>query len=275
MKRGNGEGTVYFDKAKNRWIAKVTVGYDADGRAVRRSRTARTKDEAVKKKGELLRTYWTAAALDADRLTVADYLMLWLDTYKVGQIRETTLVQYRIQAVKIAAQVGGLRLAALSPLHVRAIAKDKGQNTLKLLKGALRQAVIDGLLVKNPADGIRAPKEEHHVCAARLEDVRRVIEAARCKKPSLALILTIALYTGMRAGEICALRWSDIDGTRCTVRRTVVRCGGRTQISPPKTRRSLRTIELPESLAAEIKSYRARKAKEALKDGTPITDALF
>ena len=39
MKRGNGEGTVYFDKTKNRWIAKVTVGYTADGRAVRKSRT--------------------------------------------------------------------------------------------------------------------------------------------------------------------------------------------------------------------------------------------
>ena len=275
MKRGNGEGTVYFDRTKNRWIAKVTVGYDKDGRAVRRSRTAKTKEEAVKKKTELLKTHWTAAALDADKLTVAEYLTLWLDTYKVGQVRETTLVQYRTQASKIAAQVGGLRLAALSPLHVRAIAKDKGRNTLKLLKGALRQAVIDGLLEKNPADGVRAPKANCRVCAARLEDVLRVIEAARQEKPALSLILSIALYTGMRAGEICALRWSDIDGTRCTVRRTTVRFGGHTQVSPPKTRRSLRTIELPESLVAEIKSYRMQMVKDALKDGAPVPDALF
>lgn len=38
MKRGNGEGTVYFDKTKNRWIAKVTVGYTADGKAARLER---------------------------------------------------------------------------------------------------------------------------------------------------------------------------------------------------------------------------------------------
>lgn len=275
MKRGNGEGTVYFDRTKNRWIAKVTVGYDKDGRAVRRSRTAKTKEEAVKKKTELLKTHWTAAALDADKLTVAEYLTLWLDACKVGQVRETTLVQYRCYICKLAAQIGGLRLAVLSPMHVRAVAKDTGNNALKLLRSALRQAVTDGLIAKNPADGIRAPKEAHHVHAASLEDVQRAIEAARRQKPMLALILSIALYTGMRAGEICGLCWSDIDGTRVTIRRTTVRFGGRAQTAAPKTRRSLRAIEMPKSLAAEIKAYRAQKVRDALKDGVPVKDALF
>ena len=276
MKRGNGEGTVYFDKTKNRWIAKVTVGYDKDGRAVRRSRTAKTKEEAVKKKTELLKTHWTAAALDADKLTVAEYLTLWLDTYKVGQVRETTLMQYRRLIRKIVAQFGGLRLAALSPLHVRTIAQGTaGESALQLIKSALRQAVIDDILLKNPADGIRATKRQRHVQAARLEDVQRVIEAARERKPFLALILSIALYTGMRVGEICGLYWSDIDGTRVTIRRTTVYFGERVQTSLPKTRRSLRTIELPESLAAEIKSYRVQEVERALKNGVPVADALF
>ena len=104
MKRGNGEGTIYFDQRKNRWIAKVTVGYNAEGRAVRKSRTAKTKEEAIKKKAELLETHWTTAALDAARLTVAEYLTLWLDTCKVGQVRETTLVQYRCYICKLAAR---------------------------------------------------------------------------------------------------------------------------------------------------------------------------
>lgn len=275
MKRGNGEGTIYFDQRKNRWIAKVTVGYTADGRAVRKSRTARTKEEAIRKKSELQQTHWTSAALDADRLTVAEYLTLWLDTCKVGQVRETTLVQYRCYICKLAAQIGGVRLAALSPMHVRAVAKDADTNTLKLLKSALRQAVTDGLIAKNPADGIRASKTQRHVRAATLTDVQRAIEAARRQKPMLALILSIALYTGMRAGEICGLCWSDIDGTRVTIRRTTVRFGGCAQTAAPKTRRSLRAIEMPKSLVTEIKVYRAQKVRDALKDGVPVKDALF
>lgn len=276
MKRGNGEGTIYFDQRKNRWIAKVTVGYNAEGRAVRKSRTAKTKEEAIKKKAELLKTHWTTAALDAARLTVAEYLTLWLDTYKVGQVRETTLAQYRGHVRKIIAQIGGLRLSALTPMHVRALSKNaSGDSLLQLLKSALKQAVMDDLLPKSPADGIRAPKLHRQVSAARLEDVQRVIQAAQRDKPILALILSIALYTGMRAGEICGLYWSDIDDTRCTIRRATVRINGRTQTALPKTRRSLRTLELPQSLAAEIKAYRAQKVKDALKSGTPLADALF
>lgn len=276
MKRGNGEGTVYFDKTKKRWIAKVTVGYAANGRAVRKSRTARTKEEAIRKKSELQQAHWTSAALDADRLTVAEYLTLWLDTYKAGQVRETTLAYYKWAIRKISRQVGGLRLVALSPMHIRTIAKDvAGESTLQLIKAALRQAVIDDILPKSPADGIRAPKHRRHVCAAPLEDVQRAIEAARRQKPVLALILSLALYTGMRVGEICGLYWDDIDGTRVTIRRTTVCFNGRAQIAPPKTRCSLRTIELPESLAAAIRSYRSQKVQEALRRGVPVNDSVF
>ena len=102
-----------------------------------------------------------------------------------------------------------LKGAGKSPKTIR--------NIRAVLAAALHQRVRWGWLKQNPADIAKPPRVPHQkVHAPTTETVKKVIEAAEDRDPRLALLLMLAALTGMRRGELCALRWSDVElGARC------------------------------------------------------------
>ena len=80
------------------------------------------------------------------------------------------------------------------------------------ISAALHQGVRWGWVRANVAEMAEPPRVAHkRVSVPSLDVVRDVIEAAECRDPRLAPFLMIAALTGMRRGELCALRWSDVD----------------------------------------------------------------
>lgn len=80
------------------------------------------------------------------------------------------------------------------------------------------------------------------------------------------LAVQIALMTGMRQGEICGLRWGDVDfmGRTIWVRRAVARDGGKTYVKTPKTKSSIRDIPIADALAEVLMSrYRSMQTARA------------
>lgn len=146
-------------------------------------------------------------------------------------------------------------------LYRKKLAQNTVAGIVRLLSSALRAAQEEGLIRRNPCARVavrQAPREEQRVLTGQ--------EQARVKSAAAdagSVITLMALYTGMRLGEICALQWQDIDWSRrtVTVRRTAQRMrsageGSRTavMVGTPKTLKSRRVIPLPDFLLEMLRS---------------------
>jgi integrase len=87
----------------------------------------------------------------------------------------------------------------------------------------------------------------------------------------------VAASTGMRRGEVLALRWRDIDMDKATlqVAQVVELVGGKMTLKEPKTDRSRRTIALPARLVQELKAHRRTQAEHCLKLGVGKPELVF
>ena len=158
---------------------------------------------------------------------------------------------------------GSLRAESLRPSHVEAALgvwargnrndRERGMlssrsvsHLFSTLRTFLRWSVKMGLLVRNAADAVDPPRfERKEMRVLDAAGVARLLRAAHGSE--LQTIVAVAVGTGLRRGELLALRWSDInlDARRLTVRRSLETVKGVTRTKPPKTARSARTIALP------------------------------
>lgn len=138
-------------------------------------------------------------------------------------------------------------------------------NILRLLSISLKAAQAEGLISQDPCSRISFSQQSAQEQRVLTITEQEQIKAAAMKKGNLAVLL--AMYTGMRLGEICALQWQDIDWSRRTisVRRTAQRMqqtGESTRtavmIGTPKTNKSRRVIPLPDRLIDLLAAHQAR-----------------
>ena len=145
-----------------------------------------------------------------------------------------------------------------------------------MLSSVFTKAVQWGLVPENPCKRAEAPKaEEIDVQALEEKDVVRLLEALQDAPTQYSVITQLALLTGARRGEICALRWSDIafdDATGTgviSINRTVQNIAGRgTVFTAPKTKRSRRCIKIGPECVQLLREYRQHQRAERLRMGT-------
>lgn len=144
------------------------------------------------------------------------------------------------------------------------------QNSYTVLGSVLTFGVNMGYLAENPLRKVGNFRDVYYTPPAEklqyytAEEFLKYIAAARdavkvLNDWSYVVFFSIAFYTGMRKGEINALRWSDIEGNVIHVRRSVTQKlkGGDVE-TPPKTKSSYRDIQAPEPLLALLKEHKAR-----------------
>jgi integrase len=104
-----------------------------------------------------------------------------------------------------------------------------------------------------------APKEIRALSAA---ETRKLLEAADGDR--LEALYVLAVHTGMRQGELLALRWQDVDmeNTVVSVRRTLTRSGGRVAFGEPKTKKSRRSIRLTPQAVEALRSHLKRQLRD-------------
>lgn len=201
----------------------------------------------------------------SEPLTVGTYLGRWLDHARV-RVRAKTLDGYecliRLYALP---GLGQVPLADLDPLGLqdlygRLVARGlSGGTVLNLhlvLTQALGQATRWGLIPANPAAGAQPPRPRRPEIAMvdpALAD--RILAAVA--GTAFELPCAIAVATGMRRGEILALRWADLDADNSTAQvRSLQTAGGRQVFEEPKTRRSRRAVALPDFLRPYLERHR-------------------
>lgn len=215
--------------------------------------------------------------------TVADLLRDWLDVCKT-RLAATTVSGYEIAIRKhINPVLGRIKLSELQPLHLqRLYAKllkqglsERTVQWVHVVCGAsLKQAVKWGIINRNPADMVDAPKPKK--TQMRTIDAAEIPEFLQLMAKSVhGDIAQLALYTGLRRGELVALTWDDVDFERSClyVRRNTVRVHKESITKEPKTDASRRTVVLPLVAVALLARLRATSAGAGLvfmRKGKPV-----
>lgn len=150
--------------------------------------------------------------------------------------------------------------------RIRKVAAGTMTITHHHLKAMFNQAVEAGLLTKNPMKRVSAPKGESEARKPLEKRHIKALLAYAADKLFLGRMIRLALATGMRRGEMCALRWSDIDLDTgiIHVSRTVVRVGASEYEKKPKTAKSIRSIRMTKSLWEELKATAGSPDKHVL-----------
>lgn len=193
-------------------------------------------------------------ALEVD-LNLAQYLKYWLDLYGEEYLEASTLSQYRGMVCNhIPDALGKTRLVEITPIQVLNLLRHKSRlgyskSTVArihiILRRALGHAVRWGLLEHNPADVLPVKGTNPAAGLAYLEPaaIGPYLDAARDYR-HYPIIFT-ALQTGMRQGELLALRHRDVGEDRITVRRALKRTvDGVLYFGPPKSASSYRTVPI-------------------------------
>lgn len=294
-RRAQGEGTIFFNEQKNRWIVKIILGTKKDGRTVYRTAHCRTQSEAVERKKELLAKYSNIAQIDAEKMTVSSYLDQYLKIYKKNNVRENTYLSYRNAAGPVKELLGRIRLASLTLLHVKAMMGDlidkpgAASHGLTVLRMACRQAVEDGMLRSDPTAHIKKPRTGKNLTVITPAEFEVLVRFAADEN---RIALLIAYTTGMRPEEVLGLYWSNLNFKKAaiTVDHAVVRGeGGRAILGPPKNDSSYRTLNVPQKLIADLRQWQKEQAQRILRtpgyennslivarpDGKPMTSNTF
>jgi integrase len=214
--------------------------------------------------------------VEPSRVTVAEYLRKWIEDYARPNVAGKTFERYKqIVENDLVPVIGSISLHKLQPLQIQNFyagqlqhGRKKGEGGLsaqtvlhchRVLHKALAQAVRWNLLVANPADRVELPrvnqKEIQPIDETAAAWLMEVAQGTRLYIPIL-----IAVYTGLRRGEILALRWQDTDleSGYADVCRALEYTKERGLVfKAPKSRRGRRKVELPATLVAALVEHRA------------------
>ncbi len=235
-----------------------------------------TAEEANNKKFQALADHSKGVLFsDPARLTVGEHLQSWLTDTARYQVSEGTFERYeRTCRNHLVPFFGRLRLRELTAAHVRAFKARKieeglNPNTVGVMQGvlstALNQAVDDGLIPSNPASRVKkaVKREQAPMRSLSQEEASSLLGAAVGTRDEA--LLTLALRTRMRQGELAALRWEDVDLTdkpSITVWRSAD-TRTKTRVSTTKTGKE-RKVHIGPRTVEVLKAHRARQLEERM-----------
>lgn len=210
-----------------------------------------------------------------DSLKLDDWYEKWMNVYKYNVIRDSTKAGYNIVYKKhISPILGKFYIKDITNLQIRELIKSLDKQGYKyetknkvriLLLDMFNKAMIDDFIYKNPAKGISVKRDDHSVQVLSIEDQIAFFDC--CKGTFYDNFFVLAVSTGMRIGEIAALRWEDVDlGKKVIhVKRTLVYQKYDTDtcktfhFEPPKTKTSYRSVPINNQCEIALKKQYMQK----------------
>jgi integrase len=266
-RRGNAEGSIYR-RADGRWVAAVSLDH---GR--RKALYGKTRQEVAHKLAVALKARQDGLPLAGDRQTVGQYLTTWLESVQPS-LRPRTHERYQ-QYVTLHAlpEIGRQPLSKLAPQHLQRLYANRQEAGLSamsirhlhaVLHRALGQAARWGLVARNVADLVTPPRaERHEMQTLSPEQARAFLEAAQGDR--FHALYVLAASTGMRQGELLALRWQDVDLDRDTVQVRGSLEQGTRVIAETKTGGSRRQVALTRAGVEALRRHRRAQTEERLR----------
>ena len=264
---------------------RYTLGKDpVTGKRRTATATVRgTRKDAERELTRLLRTTDTGEHVDPSRMTVGQWLDLWLDTIRAEVSQKTHESYTEIVGCYLKPALGRARLDKLAPSQIqkaynswtRQDGKPLSPRTHRyihvILKSSLARAVEQQSLARNPADifSTRLPKiERKELTTLTVEQSAHLLEFI--KDAHIYWPVLLALTTGMRRGEILALRWKNVELDRGTLRvmESLEQTKAGLRFKAPKTDRTW-AITLPAFVIDELRHLKRVQAETLLRLGIP------
>ena len=253
MARKRIEENLAYDDGKRRYYAYFDCGTDPQGRRVRKSRMFATRQEARQALDEFARQR-EGDGPNAGCMTLGDWLAYWLEDVVRPNLASTTCYCYQcIIKNHIAPALGQIPLADLTAQRIQQyyarMMREKGLsgNSVHkhhiLLHTALKLACRQRMLAENPLDWVTPPRQRPpRQLYYTPEQLRTLFQLTR--GTGLELVVKLGGYLGLRRGEICGLRWENVDLERRIIRIRSVRttAGGTVVEKCPKTPTSIREL---------------------------------
>ena len=276
----HGGGSVYQRKSDNRWVAKFKVEETGKWKEL----YARTEKEAYAKLQQAQFEQKQGILATGPQQTVKQYLEYWLEDVHKAKVRLGTYEAYRTILNKhLIPELGSIRLQKLTAQHVQKLYAKKQKEGLSagrvrgihaVLHRALEHARRVKLVGSNICNDVELPRHvQREMQPLIIEQAMLLLQ--KVKGHHLEAVLTLALTTGMRRGELLALRWQDIDWQKRTlqVRRTLMYMAHYGfKVGEPKSAKSKRTIVLPQFVIEVLKRHRTMQLESRLQAGEEWVD---
>lgn len=284
-------GENIYKRKDGRYEGRYVVGKKQDGKTkfgyIFGHQYGEVKARLTEKKAELLSN--GNSPVKKHCKTIGEWLNYWMESELLGSVKESSYQTYiyRLNS-HILPRLGKTELCALTPRTVHAFLQelsDAGlsestiRSAYRLLSAGMRAALDEGMISKNPCKKIRIRRGEGKEQRVLSMEEQRKVELALDESGDTAAL--VGMYTGLRLGEICGLKWSDIDWDKGTiaVRRTVQRLRrGNTEsgkktllvIGSPKSYSSHRTIPVTSAILNKL-----RERLKSISHGGKLCEFIF
>jgi integrase len=296
VKRGQNEGSI-FQRRDGRWVSIVNQGWH-NGKRVRKSYYGATRKEVQDQLTRALSDIQKGLPVVSDKQTLGKHLAWWLEEVVSRKNRPSTYRSYeQLVRLHIEPALGNSRLSKLSTQQVRTFLNAKQDSGLSsrtvqylhaVLRKSLNVALKDQIVIRNVAALVDPPRVvAKEVQPLTPDEARRFLEAVQADR--LQTLITVAVSLGLRQGEALALRWQDVDFEAGTLRvryalqrvprKKATSCGkvnsvdgnrcpegpkppSEIHLVEPKSKKSRRTIDLPQVTLSALASHQMRQAEE-------------
>ncbi len=281
----------HIRKRGNKYVVVISLGRNEQGKPIQKWVSGfDTRQQAEAAASKLIHEINTGLYVDPTKLTLGEYLLMWMGNYARINVSPKTADRYE-EMIKqhIIPYLGKIILHKLHPMQIQSFysheIKDgrlKGDKPLsrrtvlhfhRVLREALHHAVQLQILARNPADAVKPPRPQYR--EIKTLDAQQVAHVLHHGKGRLVYMpILLAITTGMRRGEIIALQWKDINFDRATltVRRSCERIKGGYRFKEPKSKTSRRLLTLPSMTVEALIEHKAKQNDEKRLAGAGYND---
>ncbi len=233
MKKGNNEGSIRR-RSNGTWEGRYSDGRDDKGRQIQRSVYGKTRKEVAEKLNAVLHNKQTGAYVTPNRLLLKDWLIQWLQNYASVSIRPSTYISYEGYVHNhIIPILGDIPIQQITPAIIQNFYNQKFENgrtdgkgglsakTFRYLHNrlhqAMEQACINVIIINNPTHGTVIPRQEKkEMRVLSVDEQAKLLSVIYTHRLGFAILFDLA--TGLRIGELCALRWTDVNFNKSTIK---------------------------------------------------------
>ncbi len=285
-------------KRGNNYQVTVSNGRDITGRQLLETATFRpdpSKTDRQNQKAleafvfEFEQKVKSGKYLDGEKTSLKDFSGMWMAEYAAQCLEPTTASTYEALLAKhVLPSLGHLKLSRIQPTHLNklynAMLKERrdgrpggySPTTVKrvhaLISSIMGTAVKWNIVLDNPCERVSPPKQVRNMDDIKfftLEQCSAFLAAGRIKLQH-KVFFHLALFCGMRRGELLALEWPDFDFKRQTVSitKSTALVKGKPLTKAPKNKTSVRTVAVPAPVIALVKDYQRQQYRYRMDIGS-------
>lgn len=258
----------------NKWKITIELGYDILGNRKRKTEVFNgTKQEAIKREAELKSEFYhIGKTMKINDLTFEELSEIFIEKYCIPNISRVTTFGYKKSLARINPIIGKIKLNKITPLildnmyqqlRIGKAGQELGYHSMynlyKVINVMFNQAIRWEIMDKNPNLKANKPKREHkEKNFYDINQVKKLLDVLDNESVKYKTLILLALDSGARRSELCALRWSDInmDTKMMSITKSLKVVEGIIDEKTTKTESSKREIMISESTIKQLEEYR-------------------